>query len=89
VVTMKNVVFWDVVSCRYCVHRRFEAIYRLHLQGTEIREGLVPRSRIFCPEDGGGTFLRNVSSHKTAYLTVIFSISYVELDASDVSETLV
>jgi hypothetical protein len=25
---MKNAVFWDVASCRSCVNRRFEGIYR-------------------------------------------------------------
>jgi hypothetical protein len=37
-VTMKNAVFWDVVSCSSCVNRRFGGTYRLHLQGRKIRE---------------------------------------------------
>jgi hypothetical protein len=35
---MKNVVFWDVALCRFCVNRRFGGTYRLHLQGRKIRE---------------------------------------------------
>jgi hypothetical protein len=64
---MKNAVFRDVVPCRSCVNRRFEGMYRLHLQGRQIRSHLltlVPRSQIFYPEDGGDTVLRNVGSQK-------------------------
>jgi hypothetical protein len=32
-VSMKNAVFLDVASCRYCVNRRYGGTYRLHLQG--------------------------------------------------------
>jgi hypothetical protein len=35
---MKNVVFWDVAPCRYCVNRRFWRMYRLHHHGRKIRE---------------------------------------------------
>jgi hypothetical protein len=35
---LKNVVFWDVGLCRYCVNRRFGGMYRLHLQGRIIRD---------------------------------------------------
>jgi hypothetical protein len=39
VVTMKNIVFWDVGPCRSCkINRRFGGTYRLHLQGRKIRE---------------------------------------------------
>jgi hypothetical protein len=31
--TKKNTIFWDVAPCSYCVSRRFEGTYRLHLQG--------------------------------------------------------
>jgi hypothetical protein len=55
-VTMKNAIFWDVAPCRSCVNRCFG--------GTSMRFTLVPRSRIFYPEDGGDTFLRNVGSNK-------------------------
>jgi hypothetical protein len=37
-VTIKNVVFWDVSLCRWCVNRRFGGPHRLHLQGRKIRE---------------------------------------------------
>jgi hypothetical protein len=69
-VTMKNVVFWDVVPCIFCLNRRFGGIYCLHLHGRKPRElrtsvsRLVPRSRLFYHEDGGNTFLRNVGLHK-------------------------
>jgi hypothetical protein len=33
VVTMKNVVFFDVTSCRSCKNRRFGGTHRLHNQG--------------------------------------------------------
>jgi hypothetical protein len=72
-VTMKNVVFWDVAPCGSCVNRRFEGMYRLHIQGRKIRERGTSMSRrlqtevtssrwflargFFYPEDGGDTFL--------------------------------
>jgi hypothetical protein len=37
-VTMKNVVFWDVAPCRFCVNRCFGGTYHFHLRGREIRE---------------------------------------------------
>jgi hypothetical protein len=37
-VTLKNAVFWDVAPCKFCVKRRLEGTYRLHLQGRKIRE---------------------------------------------------
>jgi hypothetical protein len=37
-IVMRNTVFWDVAPCRSCVNRRFGRTYRLHLQGTKIRE---------------------------------------------------
>jgi hypothetical protein len=37
---MKNAVFWDVVSCRSCVNRRFGGTYRL-----EVNVGSHPRRR--------------------------------------------
>jgi hypothetical protein len=36
---MKNAVFCDVASCRYCVNRRFGGTYRLHLQGIRNPRG--------------------------------------------------
>jgi hypothetical protein len=49
---VKNEVFWDVASCRSCVHRRFGGTYHLHLQGRNIRERGTSMSRwlrIFLP----------------------------------------
>jgi hypothetical protein len=66
VVTIKNAVFWDVAPCRYCVNRRFGETYRLHLQDIKIRERGTSVSRWLQtadPENGGDTFLRNVSLH--------------------------
>jgi hypothetical protein len=37
-VTMKNVVFWDVVPCRSCVNQRFGGTCHIHLRGRKIRE---------------------------------------------------
>jgi hypothetical protein len=34
----KNAVFLDVAACTSCVNRRFGGTYRLHLQGSKIRE---------------------------------------------------
>jgi hypothetical protein len=34
-VTMKNAVFWDVMSCDSCKIRRFRGIYRLQHQGDK------------------------------------------------------
>jgi hypothetical protein len=42
---MKNAVFGDVVPCRSCVNSRFGGRYRLHLQGTKIRERGISASR--------------------------------------------
>jgi hypothetical protein len=45
-VTIKNTLFWDVASCRYCINRRFGGTHRLHLQGRrKIREGGTSVSR--------------------------------------------
>jgi hypothetical protein len=33
---LKNTVFWDVESCRYCVNRRFRGTYRLRLHGRRM-----------------------------------------------------
>jgi hypothetical protein len=37
VVTMKNVVFWDVTPCGSCKNRRLAGTYCLHLQGEKNR----------------------------------------------------
>jgi hypothetical protein len=41
-VTLKNVVFWDVVPCRCCVNQRFGGMYRLYLQGNASRKAENP-----------------------------------------------
>jgi hypothetical protein len=33
VVTMKNVVVWDVSPCGSCMKQHFGGLYRIHLQG--------------------------------------------------------
>jgi hypothetical protein len=53
-VTIKNVVFWDVPSCRSCVNQRFGGTYQLHLQGRKIR-------------DLGTQDLHDATSQKTAF----------------------
>jgi hypothetical protein len=35
-VTIKNVVFWNVTPCSFCVNRSFGGSYRLHLYGRRI-----------------------------------------------------
>jgi hypothetical protein len=61
--SMKNVVFWNVAQCRYCVNRRSSetSVYRISSQLLVP----VPRSRIFIeyPTYGGDTFLRHVGLH--------------------------
>jgi hypothetical protein len=44
--TMKNVVFWDVALCRTRVNRCFGGTYRLHLQGGIIRSRNIPEDNI-------------------------------------------
>jgi hypothetical protein len=48
---MMNAVFWDVLLCRSCV------------AAATCSRWFLARG-FFYPEDGGDTFLRNVSSHK-------------------------
>jgi hypothetical protein len=60
---LKNVVFWDVVLCTSCVNRSFGGKYivgcfQLMAISSHLLT-LVPRSKIFYPEDVGDTFLRN------------------------------
>jgi hypothetical protein len=71
-VTMKNDVFWNVAPCRYCVNWRCGGTYRLHLQGriknlrarNQRQQEAALQMEMMHPENGGDTFLRNVSSHK-------------------------
>jgi hypothetical protein len=64
-VTMKNVVFWDVVLCRSCVNRRFGGTYRLHLQGRKIRERRTSVAR--CPKRRLTEDLHSATSQKTTF----------------------
>jgi hypothetical protein len=42
---MKNVVFWDVTLCGFCMNRRFGGMYRLHHQDDKNGEiGTILRS---------------------------------------------
>jgi hypothetical protein len=63
VVTIKNAVFWDVAPCSYFVNRRFGGTYRLHLQGIRNPRAMNQRELVdfLYSEDGGDTFIRNVS----------------------------
>jgi hypothetical protein len=51
-VTMKHSVFWDVSSCT-CLNRRLGGTYRLHLQGSKIREQVTSVSRWQPPAHAG------------------------------------
>jgi hypothetical protein len=45
-VTMKIYIFWDIISLLYSpvkVNRRFEGIYRLHIQGRRVRQAANQR----------------------------------------------
>jgi hypothetical protein len=46
VVTMKNVVFWDVVLCRYFVNRRFGGTYCFHLQSIRNPRAMNQRQQV-------------------------------------------
>jgi hypothetical protein len=43
---LKNVIFWDMVPCRYCVNRRFVGMYRLHLQGRKYSRARNQREQV-------------------------------------------
>jgi hypothetical protein len=51
-VTMKNAVFWDVTPCGSG-------------QQFLVTPNVFLACRLFHPDDGGETFLRNVGSHKS------------------------
>jgi hypothetical protein len=62
-VAMENAVFWFVASCSSCVNRRFGGpIASIFRAATCSR--WFPARRLFYPEDGGDTVLRNVCSQK-------------------------
>jgi hypothetical protein len=56
-----DIIFWDTAPCSLHVNWRFGGTYHLHFQGRKSRWFLA--RLIFCPEDGGYTFLREVGSH--------------------------
>jgi hypothetical protein len=71
--TMKNDVFWDVASCRFCVNLRFGATYRLHFHGRKIRERGCSVSRWLQPPKRRFTQdLHDPTSYKTAFFIVEF-----------------
>jgi hypothetical protein len=49
-VTMKNVVFWDVALCRFCVNRRFGGTYRLHFQSRKNSRSSNQREQVAARE---------------------------------------
>jgi hypothetical protein len=70
-VAMNSAVVYVITSCSSERSRRFGGTYRLHLQGSRIREvrnklrfsaasADFLLSLFFDPEDGGDIFLRNV-----------------------------
>jgi hypothetical protein len=66
-VTMKNAVFWDMVSCRSCVDRRFGGAYHLTIkveQSASKEPAWAVLLQIAATEGGVDTFLRNVGSYK-------------------------
>jgi hypothetical protein len=89
-VTMRNAVFWDVASCRSCVNRRFRGTL---LQSAATCSRWLLARGFFYPEDGGDTFLRNVSSHKTytelhSQKTAFFVFHLVSCRTSCFQETI-
>jgi hypothetical protein len=59
--TMKNPIIWDVTPCGSYKNQRFRGMYRLHYQGDQ---NLWARM-ILHPDDGGDTYLWNVSSYES------------------------
>jgi hypothetical protein len=49
---MKNVVFWDVMSCDSCKNRRFGGEYRLHHHGLKNRRARKNVSNNHKPKSG-------------------------------------
>jgi hypothetical protein len=43
---VKNVIFWDVMQCRYFVNRRFRGMYRLHLQDIRNPRAMNQREQV-------------------------------------------
>jgi hypothetical protein len=77
---MKVAIFWDIAPCSLYMNRRFGGTYHLYLQGRKSAKQNNQRAQlpsyllswlIFNPEDGGDTFLRNVSTYMD--YTVLYS----------------
>jgi hypothetical protein len=65
VVSMKNIVFWDVTLC--CFRRNRRVGERRTLRRISVLQSLANAFSfrlLFHPEDGGDTFFRNVGSYK-------------------------
>jgi hypothetical protein len=64
--SLKNGVFWDVMSCGSCKNRRFGGTYLHSMRRLLVTASVVPSSPIFFhPDEGAAKFLRNVSSYKS------------------------
>jgi hypothetical protein len=91
---MKSTIFWDIIPCSPLkVNRRFEEIYRLHLQGQIIRgtktivkaggkqeyqaELAIYFHAFFDLEDGGDLFLRNVGLLSREYTALFLRIPFI------------
>jgi hypothetical protein len=63
---MKNATFWDVTTCISCKNRRFGGKYRRYRQCDKNRRVMnnVTSVNSCHPDDGGATFLQNLSSYK-------------------------
>jgi hypothetical protein len=64
VVVMNVAIFWDIAPCSPYLNQRFEGTYQLHLEGKKSLPARCFIARLISdPEDGGDTFLRNISSN--------------------------
>jgi hypothetical protein len=64
-VTMKNAVFWDVATCRFCVNRRFGGTYRLNLEGRKNRAKQSPAHAGFSRADFSTLKMEAIRSSET------------------------
>jgi hypothetical protein len=55
ILTLKNVIFWDVAPCRSCVNQRFAGMYYLHQQQQQqkLTAGNQPARSILAPGPAG------------------------------------
>jgi hypothetical protein len=76
-VTMNKIVFWDVMPCRFCVNRRFEGTYRLHLQGSSLADFLPWRWRQYIPQKRRFTEdLHDATTQKTVFFFIPKSLNF-------------